>query len=489
MANRFNTPDVQFADQNGLPYAGGTLGFFASGTSTPLNTYSDSALSVANTNPVVLDSAGRAGSVFLQNLAYKVTLTDVNSNLIWTFDPVWSSDFSTFAALLTNAGNPNGVVAGTAGSGAVLSSEIWDRTNNILYVCTTTGSTSTAVWTAVNPGSAQALSVVEPQGYLGPDGSNPIPAAGYGSGETNAVATSIFYTPYIGALIPIYNGTNFANTVFAQLTLTLNSTPHVADSLYDVFVFLNSGVVTIATGPAWTTSTPGSGARGSGAGTTQINRFSGINVNTNLITLKNGASTFSNIPAQQATYVGTIWIDHTAAQITFNRNFGQNRKWGCWNMYNRVPLYLKAGDGTASWTYGTNTLRSSNNVPTSFVANNYNTGSGTSVNGLAVLAGLAEDNYLFEFTQKSSSQGAGAPTNAARQAIGINSTTTASGKVGSSDPVNVTGGAAGAMDALGRFFTGPLLGVTAVQSLEASVTTTTFYGTEANMLLSALWRG
>jgi hypothetical protein len=492
MANRLPNPDIQFADQNGLPYAGGTLGFFASGTSTPLSTFSDSGLSIANPNPVVLDSAGRAGSVFLQNLAYKVTLSDVNSNLIWTIDPVYTSDFSTVAAFLTNAGNPNGSVAGTAGSGTVPSSVIWDRTNNVLYVATTTGSSSTTVWTAVNPSAGAVLSLVEPQGYLGPDASNPIPAAGYGSGETNTAATALFYTPYVGNLIPIYNGSNFANTTFTQLTLTLNSTPHVADNIYDVFVFVNSGVVTIGTGPAWTITTPGASARGTGAGTTQIGRFGGINVNTNLITLKNGVTTFSNIPAQQATYVGTLWIDHTAAQITFNRNFGQNRKWGCWNAYNRVPLYLKAGDSTASWVYGVATVRASNNVPTSFVAANYNAGSGTSVNGLMILTGLAEENFTAQFNQSLQNTGGGsAGTLNNLNGIGLNSTTAFSGKQGTMGSVNVTGGSTGNGDAVASFFTGPVLGITTITALEEGQAgqPTTYFGTEAHMLLTAFWRG
>jgi hypothetical protein len=87
MANRFYSPNQQFCDTTGAPYAGGSLAFYASGTSTPLNTYSDAALTIPNTNPVVLDSAGRAGNIFLQNLAYKVVLSDANSNPIWTDDP------------------------------------------------------------------------------------------------------------------------------------------------------------------------------------------------------------------------------------------------------------------------------------------------------------------------------------------------------------------------------------------------------------------
>jgi len=47
---------------------------------------------------------------------------------------------ATSGLIQSNAGNPNGAVAGTAYSFC------WDTTNNLLWICTTSGSTSTAVW-------------------------------------------------------------------------------------------------------------------------------------------------------------------------------------------------------------------------------------------------------------------------------------------------------------------------------------------------------
>lgn len=43
-------------------------------------------------------------------------------------------------------GNPNSQLAGTAGSAVTNASLAYDFTNNLIYVCTTTGTTSTAVW-------------------------------------------------------------------------------------------------------------------------------------------------------------------------------------------------------------------------------------------------------------------------------------------------------------------------------------------------------
>ncbi len=88
MAGRFQTPNEQFLDENGNPIAGGKLAFFESGTSNPQDTFSDDALTVPNTNPVILDDAGRAGDIFLTDADYKVTLSKADDTVVWTADPV-----------------------------------------------------------------------------------------------------------------------------------------------------------------------------------------------------------------------------------------------------------------------------------------------------------------------------------------------------------------------------------------------------------------
>jgi hypothetical protein len=93
MTNRFVSPEQQFISNAGQPYAGGFLYFYISGTSTPTPTYQDQALTIPNSTPVVLDSAGNAGNIFLNSsILYKVVLTDSNNNTIWTFDPVIPTD-------------------------------------------------------------------------------------------------------------------------------------------------------------------------------------------------------------------------------------------------------------------------------------------------------------------------------------------------------------------------------------------------------------
>ncbi len=57
----------------GVPLAAGLLYTYAAGTSTPATTYSDSALTTANANPIVLDAAGRA-TIYLSATSYKFVL-------------------------------------------------------------------------------------------------------------------------------------------------------------------------------------------------------------------------------------------------------------------------------------------------------------------------------------------------------------------------------------------------------------------------------
>jgi hypothetical protein len=111
MANLFHLPRVEVQDSSGGVEAGAKLEFFESGTSSNLDTYSDDALTSANANPVVADSAGRFGAIFLKDQDYKVTLSDSADVQIWSADPVrggvdnWADD--TFRSTLDTTGSAN----------------------------------------------------------------------------------------------------------------------------------------------------------------------------------------------------------------------------------------------------------------------------------------------------------------------------------------------------------------------------------------------
>jgi len=109
-------------DNNANPVSGGKLYTYVAGTTTPQPTYSDVNLTVANANPVVLDSAGRA-TVFLSGSSYKFVLKDSDDVTIWTQDNVQAvAPFSTNLDIQGVAGEA--ILAGQAcylsdGSGAL----------------------------------------------------------------------------------------------------------------------------------------------------------------------------------------------------------------------------------------------------------------------------------------------------------------------------------------------------------------------------------
>jgi hypothetical protein len=72
---------TQQLDENGHPLSGGKLSFIQAGTtSTPQNCYQDTALTLAYSNPLTLDAAGRVPQVFCADGTIKIRLTDKNGN-------------------------------------------------------------------------------------------------------------------------------------------------------------------------------------------------------------------------------------------------------------------------------------------------------------------------------------------------------------------------------------------------------------------------
>jgi len=96
------SPKMQFFDANGNPLAGGKLYSYASGTSTPLSTYTDSTGLAANTNPIILDSRGEC-NLWLGAANYTLTLKSATDVLIWSVDGV-SGTFDASNVSYTAAG-------------------------------------------------------------------------------------------------------------------------------------------------------------------------------------------------------------------------------------------------------------------------------------------------------------------------------------------------------------------------------------------------
>lgn len=100
----------QFFDSNGDPLAGGKLYIYAAGTTTPATTYTSNLGTVQNTNPIILDAAGRlANEIWLtESLNFKFVLNDSTDTLIGTYDniPGINSGVVALTTSLTNTSDP-----------------------------------------------------------------------------------------------------------------------------------------------------------------------------------------------------------------------------------------------------------------------------------------------------------------------------------------------------------------------------------------------
>ena len=81
MAALLPNPEPQFCDADGNPYAAGTIETYVPGTSTPKQTWLDPLQAALNTNPIVLDAAGRC--VMYGDGDYRLILRDAAGNQIW----------------------------------------------------------------------------------------------------------------------------------------------------------------------------------------------------------------------------------------------------------------------------------------------------------------------------------------------------------------------------------------------------------------------
>jgi hypothetical protein len=190
----------------------------------------------------------------------------------------------------------------------------------------------------------------EPCGRLSLASNTPITVS-----DLSAQAT-VYYTPYKGNVIPIYDGTRFVHTVFAELSLALDSDSghtgyHQSGKLFDLFVFNDAGTIRLGTGPAWTNDTTRADA---------VTRVGGVVVNNASIVLRFGsvAGNTVTVGANLATYVGTfaaVANGQTSDSMAFRL---------LWNMYNRVPRPMQKPETTNSWNWSTNSFHVANAADT-----------------------------------------------------------------------------------------------------------------------------
>lgn len=490
--------------------AGGTVGFFIPSTLTPKQTWQDSGETVLNQNPVPLDSNGCAviygAGIYrmivkdsLSNTIYdKLTASTSPAGIFWagqaggTGNAITITDSSfalqdgatiQFLALAANTGPTTISVSGggtipivndtSTGPAALSGGEIGPgNTPMITYDATN------VEFHLVNPASTSSggggttSSLTPPQGYFN--------LVGQSSGDvvqTGDVigAVTVYYSPFVGNTVPIWNGSVFRVVTFSELTATLEGAGSPGNAIQDACVFSNNGVPTLAISPAWTTPTAGAGNRGSGAGSAQITRLQGVWVNAVQITAYNGLSSYS-IPANQCTMVGSISIDSSAGQVSAYRTFGQSRKFGVWNFYNRQPIYLKAGDGTSSW------LASASLGPVN----------GNTANSLQIFSGLPEEIYDIRYASNATT-GSILANNAGAFKIGIgfNSTSVPFGHISNVAYTAVSSNASYGFSLTSEYYSTPSLGINTITALEQNTGTGNIStsGTEGGSVLTAEWRG
>lgn len=89
MPTIFQPPRAFIPNASGVKYPGAKAYFFQTGTTTPKNSYTDFALSVAHAHPVVANANGDWDTIYLANDArYRVTLKQSDGTLIYTQDDV-----------------------------------------------------------------------------------------------------------------------------------------------------------------------------------------------------------------------------------------------------------------------------------------------------------------------------------------------------------------------------------------------------------------
>jgi hypothetical protein len=186
------TPYQTVLDTSGNPVSGGCVWTFSAGTTTPATTYSDSALTTPNTNPIVADSAGRFVAWLSAGTSYKFTYETACTA------PAHGSVLRTVDNVLAVPGSSNPTTdISTVNARCTLSSGTPVTTSDV------------------------------------------------------TAATSVYIEPYHGNRIALYDG---ASWNLRTVTATSFAVPATTNTVYDVFAYDSSSTPTYET-LAWTNDT------------------------------------------------------------------------------------------------------------------------------------------------------------------------------------------------------------------------------------------
>ena len=165
---------------------------------------------------------------------------------------------------------------------------------------------------------------------------------------TQAGKTTIYYEPYVGAFIPIYDGTRFGSVPFTALSnvttdTTKNPAAVAANKIYDLFVWNDNGTLRLSRGPAWTDDETRALA---------LVTVGGIDLNA--VGITNGPA------ASRGIWVGTV-RSNASSQIDWILS-GAGAVLGVYNAYNRVPVFASNGFTAARTTTSTSWIELHNEI-------------------------------------------------------------------------------------------------------------------------------
>jgi len=149
------------------------------------------------------------------------------------------------------------------------------------------------------------------------------------SSTDQTAKTAVYYTPYNGNILSLYNGTNWNAYTFAELSLALGTL--TSGKNYDIFAYVSGSTVTLELSTAWTSDTVRADA---------ISLLNGVYIKTSNNTRR---------------YLGTF---RTTATTTTEDSI---TKRFLWSMHNQTQRPVQRFESTASWTYQATTWRYVNN--------------------------------------------------------------------------------------------------------------------------------
>lgn len=319
--------DIPQMDAAHLPNAGVSTGSIVTGTFPALDIATQSIPGNRLVNGTITSTQIQGASVSrtrLANMADGMIMSNISGA---TASP---ADNSLTSILDYSIGSAQGTIAYRGASG-------WNALTPGLsgQLLQSGGAGGNPSWTTPVITPTQLTGVLNTSGRLTVTSGSPL--------ENNATSGTIYFTPYVGNIIPLYDGTNMIPTAFNELSQLATDTTKspaaaAASSVYDMFVWNDGGTLRLSRGPVWTNATTRAMA---------LSMVQGIQTNATAIT--NGPA------ANRGTYVGTV-LTNSSAQFQVTRGgILTAARIGVWNAYNRIALsgQITTAGGATSWTPGT----------------------------------------------------------------------------------------------------------------------------------------